>query len=79
MNGRTFLISSGIVGIGALVSNSHGRRVIKDSRLLLDFRNSEVRSYLDSVVERPVKEYGIGYIKMDVFWHLPSSQSCKVV
>jgi len=43
----------------------HGRRVIKNSRLLLDFRNPEVRSYLDSVVERLVKEYGVGYIKMD--------------
>jgi len=43
----------------------HGRRVIKNDRLLLDFRNPDVRSYLDSVVERLVKEYGIGYIKMD--------------
>ncbi|MDE3202576.1 MAG: alpha-galactosidase [Acidobacteriota bacterium] len=43
----------------------HGRRVIKNSRLLLDFRNSEVRSYLDGVFERLVKDYGIGYIKMD--------------
>jgi alpha-galactosidase len=43
----------------------HGQRVIKNSRLLLDFRNPEVRSYLDAVVERLVKEYGVGYIKMD--------------
>ena len=43
----------------------HGRRVVKNSRLLLDFRNPEVRSYLDSVVQRLVKEYGVGYIKMD--------------
>lgn len=43
----------------------HGRRVIKNSRLILDFRNPEVRSYLDSVVERLVTEYGVGYIKMD--------------
>lgn len=43
----------------------HGRRVIKNSRLLLDFRNPEVRSYLDNVVERLVNEYGVGYIKMD--------------
>ena len=43
----------------------HGRRVVKNSRLLLDFRNPEVRSYLDAVVERLVKEYGVGYIKMD--------------
>ncbi|HEV2174797.1 MAG TPA: alpha-galactosidase [Nitrospira sp.] len=43
----------------------HGRRVAKNSRLLLDFRNPEVRAYLDSVIERLVKEYGVGYIKMD--------------
>lgn len=43
----------------------HGRRVVKNSRLLLDFRNPEVRSYLDNVIERLVKEYGVGYIKMD--------------
>ena len=43
----------------------HGRRLIKNSRLLLDFRNSEVRGYLDAVVERLIKEYGVGYIKMD--------------
>jgi alpha-galactosidase len=43
----------------------HGRRVVKNSRLLLDFRNPEVRSYLDNVVERLVTESGVGYIKMD--------------
>ena len=43
----------------------HGRRVIKNDRLLLDFRNPDVRNYLDGVVERLVKEYGVGYIKMD--------------
>ena len=43
----------------------HGQRVVKNGRLLLDFRNPEVRSYLDGVIERLVKEYGVGYIKMD--------------
>ena len=43
----------------------HGKRVKKNSRLLLDFRNPEVRSYLDSVIERMVNEYGAGYIKID--------------
>jgi len=43
----------------------HGQRVIKNSRLLLDFRNPQVRSYLDDVVQRLVTEYGVGYIKMD--------------
>jgi len=43
----------------------HGQRVIKNSRLLLDLRNPEARTYLDGVVARLVNEYGVGYIKMD--------------
>jgi alpha-galactosidase len=30
----------------------HGKRVLKNSRLLLDFRNPQVRSYLDEVIAR---------------------------
>ena len=40
-------------------------RVLKNSRYLLDFRNPEVRAYLDEVITRLVNEYGVGYIKMD--------------
>ena len=43
----------------------HGKRVLKSSRYLLDFRNPDVRSYLDQVIERVVHDYGVGYIKMD--------------
>lgn len=43
----------------------HGKRVLKNSRYLLDFRNPEVRAYLDQVIARLVNEYGVGYIKMD--------------
>lgn len=43
----------------------HGKRVIDHGRYLLDFRNAEVRKYLDSVVDRLVGEYGIEYIKLD--------------
>lgn len=43
----------------------HGKRVLKNSRLLLDFRNPEVRAYLDQVIARLVNDYGVGYIKMD--------------
>jgi len=43
----------------------HGKRVFKNSRLLLDFRNPEVRAYLDQVISRLVNDYGVGYIKMD--------------
>ena len=43
----------------------HGKRVLKNSRYLLDFRNPEVTAYLDSVIARLVNDYGVGYIKMD--------------
>ena len=43
----------------------HGRRVIDHGRYQLDFRNPEVRSFATSVVDRLVKEYGVGYIKND--------------
>lgn len=43
----------------------HGKRVFDRSRYQLDYRNPEVRAYADSVIDRLVREYGIGYIKMD--------------
>lgn len=43
----------------------HGKRVMDRSRYQLDFRNPNVRAYADEVVDRLVKEYGIGYIKLD--------------
>lgn len=43
----------------------NGRRVIDHGRYQLDFSVSEVRAYADSVVDRLVDEYGIGYIKND--------------
>jgi len=43
----------------------HGKRVLKNSRFLLDFRNPEVRAYLDQVIVRLINDYGVGYIKMD--------------
>lgn len=43
----------------------HGKRVWKNSRFLLDFRNPEVRAYLDQVIARLVHDYGVGYINMD--------------
>ena len=54
----------------------HGKRVFKNSRLLLDFRNPEVRSYLDQVIARLVNEYGVGYIKMD--YNVDSLQGTEV-
>jgi alpha-galactosidase len=43
----------------------HGKKVHDRSRWQLDFRNPEVRNFADSVVDRLIKDFGIGYIKMD--------------
>lgn len=43
----------------------HGKRVYDRSRYQLDYRNPQVREYMTGVVDRLVKEYGIGYLKMD--------------
>ena len=43
----------------------HGERVYDRSRYQLDYRNKAVREFADSVIDRLVNEYGIGYIKMD--------------
>ncbi len=43
----------------------HGRPVMDHGRYQLDFRNKEVRDHADRVIDRLVKEYGVGYIKMD--------------
>jgi alpha-galactosidase len=54
----------------------HGKRVLKNSRFLLDFRNPEVRAYLDQVIARLVNDYGIGYIKMD--YNVDSLQGTEI-
>ncbi len=54
----------------------HGKRVLKNSRYLLDFRNPEVRAYLDQVIARLVNEYGVGYIKMD--YNVDSLQGTEI-
>jgi alpha-galactosidase len=54
----------------------HGKRVLKNSRFLLDFRNPEVRAYLDQVIERVVNDYGVGYIKMD--YNVDSLQGTEI-
>lgn len=43
----------------------HGKRMLKNTRFLLDFRNPEVRAYLNEVMARLINDYGVGYIKMD--------------
>ena len=54
----------------------HGKRVFKNSRLMLDFRNPEVRAYLDQVIARLVHDYGVGYIKMD--YNVDSLQGTEI-
>lgn len=43
----------------------HGKRVYDRSRYQLDFRNPQVIRHATEVIDRLVKEYGVGYIKMD--------------
>ena len=42
-----------------------GRRIIDHGRYQLDFRNPEVRAHAHQIVERLVREFGIGYFKLD--------------
>ena len=42
----------------------HGKRVVEQERYLLDLRDP-ARKHLDSVIDRLVSEYGIGYFKFD--------------
>jgi alpha-galactosidase len=42
-----------------------GKRVIDHGRYQLDFRNPEVRAHAHGTVERLMREFGIGYLKMD--------------
>jgi alpha-galactosidase len=43
----------------------HGKRIIDNGRWFLDFRNPEVVAYVDDVIDRLVRDFGIGYIKND--------------
>lgn len=43
----------------------HGKRVAERSRFQLDFRSPAVQAHADEVIDRLVKDYGVGYIKMD--------------
>jgi alpha-galactosidase len=43
----------------------HGKRVIDHGRYQLDFRNPDVRAHAHDVVDRMVRNFAIGYLKMD--------------
>lgn len=42
-----------------------GEPVLATGRCILDFRKPEVREYMDRTMCKVIREYGIGYIKMD--------------
>lgn len=43
----------------------HGKRSMDRSRYHLDFRNPEVRAYTRGVIDRLIRDFGIGYFKID--------------
>lgn len=43
----------------------NGKRVVEQQRYILDFRSKDTRDYMDSVIDRIVGEYGVGYFKLD--------------
>ncbi len=43
----------------------HGKRIIDVDRYHLDFRNPDVSAYADKILDRLIRDYGVGYIKMD--------------
>lgn len=43
----------------------HGEPLIDRDRFQLDFRNPQVRRYTRGVIDRMIREYGIGYFKID--------------
>lgn len=43
----------------------NGRVIIDEGRYQLDYRNPEVIAHANRVIDRVVREYGVGYIKMD--------------
>ena len=51
--------------LGGWFFQREGRPIIDHGRYQLDFRNTEVSAFADTVIDRLVKEYHVGYIKMD--------------
>ena len=42
-----------------------GKRVIDNGRHLLDFRNPQVREYINNIIDGLIRDYHIGYFKLD--------------
>lgn len=43
----------------------HGKRHVERERYLLDFRNPQVRDYLNQVFDRLISDYGVEFFKVD--------------
>ena len=43
----------------------HGKKIIDHGRYQLDFRNPDVRAFVTDTVDRLIKDYGVGYFKLD--------------
>ena len=43
----------------------HGKRIIDNGRYQLDFRNPNVRKFAMDAIDRVVRDYGVGYLKLD--------------
>ena len=43
----------------------NGHRIVEQERYVLDLRSPEARRHLDTVVDRLVDDYGVGYFKFD--------------
>ncbi len=43
----------------------HGKRIIDHGRYQLDYRNPSVRKFAMDVIDRVVRDYGVGYLKLD--------------
>lgn len=63
-----------VVGVGSALAHTlpdacffmrHGQRVIDNGRYALDFRHPLVLAHANSVIDRLVHDYGIGYFKLD--------------
>lgn len=44
---------------------NHGQRVVEQQRYLLDFRNPIVIEHMNTIVDRLIDEFGVGYFKFD--------------
>jgi alpha-galactosidase len=63
-----------VIGVGSRLATElpdacffmrHGQRIIDNGRYALDFRHPQVVAHANEVIDRLVRDYGIGYFKLD--------------